>query len=169
MLVNLLISGNHSNHDGWGLIWISNHTRHRLFNGWNIISIFNNLLHVYTSRPNEESHSIIPVRIIFSIEVWSTVDGVSSSNVINLLCHFSGSLTSTTVRKLNLRGRALMPIEGGSSMRRGVGSCFLKTFFVPETLNKLSQVLIWKHFELETEVNLFTITLLGSEQNKRTK
>ena len=44
--------------------------------------------------------------------------------------------------------------------------------FIPETLNKLSQVFglgMWKCFELETEVIVFIITLLGSEQNKRTK
>ena len=42
----------------------------------------------------------------------------------------------------------------------------LKSFFNPETLNNLSQVFglgMRMCFELETEVIVFTITLLGSE------
>ena len=64
-----------------------------------------------------------------------------------------------------------MPIEGGSSTRKGVELCFLK-FFVPETLKKLSQVFglgMRKHFELETEVIVFIRTLLSNKQNKLTK
>ena len=42
----------------------------------------------------------------------------------------------------------------------------LKNFVIPETLNKFSHVFglgMHKHLELEAEVIVFTITLLGSE------
>ena len=69
-----------------------------------------------------------------------------------------------------------MPIEDGSSTRMG-GSIVLsqkkkkkkKNIFVPKNLNKLFQVFglgLRKHFELETEVIIFTITLSGNEKIK---
>ena len=107
-----------------------------LFNGWNIISILNNLPHIQTCRLNKKSHSVLLVRVILSIEIYRAINGVSFSNMCDLLCHVLRSFSSTVVRKLNPRGRALMPIEGGSSIRRGVESCLLKTFLNLKTLNK---------------------------------
>ena len=86
----------------------------------NIVTIFYDLPHIYVGRLNKESHSILQLGIVLSIEIWRTVDGVIFSNMINLLCHSQDLLISATVRKLNLRGRALIPNEGGSSTRRGL-------------------------------------------------
>ena len=49
--------------------------------------------------------------------------------------------------------------EGESSTRRGVESCFQKTFSYLKTLNRLSQVFglaLWKCFILKIEVIVFT-------------
>ena len=46
-----------------------------------------------------------------------------------------------------------MPIEGGSRREERLNHASKNLFFVPKTLNKLSQFFklgIWKNFELET-------------------
>ena len=63
--------------------------------------------------------------------------------------------------------RLLLLTEGGSNTRMGgVESCF-QNFFIPENLNKLSQVFgfgLHKCFMLETKGVVFTITLLGNKR-----
>ena len=45
-----------------------------LLSGGYVITIFNNLAHVNACRLNEESHSIIPILVVFIIEIWRVVD-----------------------------------------------------------------------------------------------
>ena len=61
------------------------------------------------------------------------IDGVSFSNMSDLLCRISGSFSSTTIRKLNPEGKLY---------EKGVESCLLKTFSNMKTLNKVSQDLV---------------------------
>ena len=59
-----------------------------LLNSGYIVTILYHLPHVNACRPNEESHSILLVWIVFIIEIRRAADRVALSNMVDLLCHF---------------------------------------------------------------------------------
>ena len=58
-----------------------------MLNCWYIVTIFYDLQQVNAHGINEESHPILPVWIVFTIEVRKAVDRVSLSNMVDLLYH----------------------------------------------------------------------------------
>ena len=67
-----------------------------------IVTVLYDLPHINTCKLNEESYSIFPIWIVFTIEIWRTIDRVSFSNVIDLVCHLLDLCPLQPLRSLTL-------------------------------------------------------------------
>ena len=105
VLISPFISRDGSDYNRWRLLWISNYLRCWLLNRGYIVTIFYNLPHIQTCGLDEESHFILPIWIIFTIKVRRVIYRVTFCNMIYLLSHLIGSLTSAPNRKFNLKVR----------------------------------------------------------------